>query len=76
MSATGSYWSIDACGWVASPRRADALATPWSGYEVPVPQRRTAVRDGWDVLGWFPPLPGMPQQRPTGHDVERIEQPT
>lgn len=28
----GRYWSVQECGWVASPCAGDALATPWSAH--------------------------------------------
>jgi hypothetical protein len=42
-SSDGRYWSVQECGWVASPCAGDALATPWSSHvlaplDVPHPQ--------------------------------------
>jgi hypothetical protein len=59
----GFYWSHEACGWVPTPTAGDALATPWSGTDVRVPPVTAPLRDGWDVLGWFPPVPGLPEPR-------------
>jgi hypothetical protein len=66
----GCYWSHEACGWVRSPA-ADALSTPWSSGGVPVPAPPRVLRDGWDVIGWFPPLPGLPAARQPAGDSER-----
>ncbi|HWH30423.1 MAG TPA: hypothetical protein VNU26_15965 [Mycobacteriales bacterium] len=61
-SAGGAYWSVEACGWVASPCP-DALATPWSGAELPVQDDVHPPRDGWDVLRTMPRVAGLPAQR-------------
>jgi hypothetical protein len=33
----GFFWSIERCAWQPSPGRADALVTPWSAHDLPVP---------------------------------------
>jgi hypothetical protein len=43
-----AYWSIEVCGWVASPGTPDALSTPWS-----VPLQHTAE----PAPDLHPPLP-------------------
>jgi hypothetical protein len=75
VDTRGLYWSLEECGWVRAPCAGDALATPWSGHQVPVPGSLPRVGDLWDVLGWFPPLPGMPGQR-TSAVEERAAGPT
>ena len=67
----GCYWSHETCGWVRVPAR-DALRTPWSEAGVPAPLAPAVLRDGWDVLGWFPPLPGLPAARQPAADGERV----
>jgi hypothetical protein len=43
------YWSVQVCGWVASPAAPDALATPWSRSGVPLRDVPRPV-DAADVL--------------------------
>jgi hypothetical protein len=45
-----AYWSIEVCGWVASPGTPDALSTPWS-----LPAEQTAER----APDLHPPLPAQ-----------------
>ena len=54
------YWSIEDCGWRPGPG-VDALATPWSGHAVGLPQIAPPV-DGYAVLR-SAPAPELPQQR-------------
>ena len=49
MSGPGTYWSIEACGWVACPSTPDALVTPWSAHGVPL-REQPAPRDADDLL--------------------------
>ena len=49
MSGPGTYWSVEACGWVSSPGVPDALATPWSAHGLAVPQL-PAPKDADDLL--------------------------
>ena len=64
----GAYWSIEHCGWVASPRTPDALVTPWSAHGLTVRPVPTPL-DGDDLLRTrrSGPLPG---QRPAGEPAE------
>ena len=61
-SGGGAYWSVEACGWVASPCT-DALATPWSRTDLPVQDDVHPPRDGWAVLRTMPRVSGLPGQR-------------
>ncbi len=49
MSGPGTYWSVEACGWVACPGRPDALATPGSAHGVAL-REVPAPKDGDDLL--------------------------
>lgn len=69
------YWSVQECGWVASPSAGDALVTPWSAHGLPVPSGRAAPRDGsldgcldvyldgYEVAGVPRPAADVPGQR-------------
>ena len=67
-----SYWSVQDCCWVASPGRPDALATPWSDVELPVPAAVPAPRHGYDVLGLPLPVPGQRADAPAADVPEPV----
>jgi hypothetical protein len=58
----GRYWSIEHCGWVPSPAAPDALATPWAGHEVVLPDV-PHPQDALDLLQARPRSGALPAQR-------------
>ena len=67
--AMSEYWCIERCGWRASPGRADALATPWSGVELPVPPAASQPVDGAGVLRLGRPVGTVPAPRTAEQDA-------
>ncbi|HVM27495.1 MAG TPA: hypothetical protein VM433_07455 [Mycobacteriales bacterium] len=66
MTADNRYWSIEACGWVSAPAVGqDALATPWSGADLPLPGSRPHPRDADDLLRTRSRSGALPGQRTT-----------
>ena len=60
------YWSLETCGWLASPGPGDPLATPWSGYAFPplsAPPRGLDAADVLRMRAASPAPAGVPAQR-------------
>jgi hypothetical protein len=75
MATDGRYWSIEHCGWVASPSAGDALATPWSAHGLPAPVAGPTPRDGLDLLRARPRSGRLPGQRADAGPARPAEAP-